>query len=245
MIRDCRAEKPEGWSYFVTNFAPVVERLTMRYGGDFEGTLAAFRKPDSSPFPSLEPMPERPFIGALRQRILAAAPARKAVNPIPLDLETVIEALAPLTMVEKQAAWFETMHFTPQQTAEALRMAAGTVEKIRVRAGELLRGKLDCWRVGLLAENAQSLGLEAAKASTKDCLPSKTFLDILDGQSTWRDREEIERHVSSCWHCIDHFCRMAEVIELRREVKPLSESESAHLRKKLGIEIQKKPFWKR
>ena len=245
MIRDCRAEKPEGWTFFITNFAPVVARLTAHYGGDMESTLAAFRRPESSPFQSLEPMPERPFIGELRQRILAAAPKRRAVNAIPLDLETVAEALAPFTMTEKQAAWFETMRFPPQQTAEALRMSPATVEKIRARAGELLRGKLDSWRAGLLAENGQSLSLEAAKASTKDCVPSKTFLDILDGQSTWRGREETERHVSNCWHCIDHFCRMAEVIELRREVKPLSESEAAAIRKKLGIESSKKPFWRR
>jgi hypothetical protein len=243
MIRDCRADKAEGWGHFVSNYAPVIRKLVAHYGGDFESALAMLRNPQSSPFQSMEPAPERWFVAEMRQKIVAAAPP--AAPDIPLDLETVADALAPLTMTEKQAAWFETMRFAAQPTAEALRMAPGTVEKIRARADELIRGKVDSWRRELLAANGRALGLEAAQGATEDCLPAKTFLDMLDGRSTWRTREEIDQHAGKCWHCIDHFCRMAEVIEILRGVQPLSEAEAAPLRKKLGIEARKKPFWKR
>ena len=89
------------------------------------------------------------------------------------------------------------------------------------------------------------VGVEAADAKTKDCLPAKAFLEILDGRSTWRDREEMTQHVGTCWHCVDHFCRMAEVVELLRGVQPLSEAEAAPLKKKLGIETRKPAFWRR
>jgi hypothetical protein len=243
MIRDCRADKAEGWAYFISNYAPVIRKLAAHYGADFESALAMLRNPQSSPFQSMEPAPERWLVAEMRQQIVAAAPP--STTEIPLDLETVAAALEPLTTVEKQAAWFETMRFAPQPTAEALRMAASTVEKIRERVDELIRGKVDSWRPGLLASNGRSLGLEAAKAATKSCLPAKTFLDVLDGRSTWRGREEIEQHVGSCWHCIDHFCRMAEVIEVLRGLQPLSEAEAAPLKKKLGIETPKRSFWKR
>ena len=243
MIRDCRADKAEGWAYFISNYTPVVRKLTAHYGADFESAMAMLRHPQSSPFRSMEPVPERWLVAELRQQIVAAAAA--AVPEIPLDLETVASALEPLTTVEKQAAWFETMQFPPQPTAEALRMAASTVEKIRERADELIRGKVDSWRRELLAANGPSLGLDAARAKANDCLPSKAFLDVLDGRSTWRGREEIEQHVGSCWHCIDHFCRMAEVIEILRGIQPLSESEAAPLKQKLGVETPKRSFWKR
>lgn len=243
MIRDCRADKAEGWSYFITNYVPLIRKLSAHYGADFERALAALRDPQSSPFQSMAPAPERWFVAEMRQKVVGLAPA---VSPdIPLDLESVAEALAPLTTVEKQVAWFETMRFAPAQTAEALRMAPSTVEKIRARASELIRGKVDSWRRELLAENGRALGLEAAQSASKDCLPAKTFLDVLDGRSSWRGREEIELHVSKCWHCIDHFCRMAEVIELLRELQPLSQSEAAPLMKKLGIETAKRGFWRR
>jgi hypothetical protein len=243
MIRDCRADKVEGWSYFVANYTPVIAKLVAHYGGDVESTLIALRQPGSGPFQSMEPSPERWFVGEVRQRIVAAAPPPKV--EMPLDLETVAAALEPLTTTEKQVAWFESMRFSPPQAAEALRMAPATVEKIRQRAGEMIRAKVDSWRRDMLAENGRSLGREAAQAETKDCLPSKTFLDILDGRSTWRGREETESHAGKCWHCIDHFCRMAEVIEVLRGVKPLSESDAAPWKKKLGIETAKKAFWRR
>ena len=57
---------------------------------------------------------------------------------------------------------------------------------------------------------------------------------------TWSGREDMERHVSGCWHCLDHFCRMAKVIELLRGLQPLDESEAAPLRKLLGVEPPRK-----
>ena len=210
----------------------MIRKLVVHYGGDFESALALLRNPQSSPFQSMEPAPERWFVAEMRQKIVAAAPP--ATPDIPLDLETVADALAPLTMTEKQAAWFETMRFAPQPTADALRMAAATVEKIRARADELIRGKVDSWQRELLAANGRALGLEASQGATKDCLPAKTFLEVLDGRSTWRGREEMEQHVGKCWHCIDHFCRMAEVIEILRGMQPLSEADGGAAEEKVG-----------
>jgi hypothetical protein len=72
----------------------------------------------------------------------------------------------------------------------------------------------------------------------------KVFLDVLDGRATWRGREEMERHVTRCWHCIDHFCRMAEVIQSLRGVQPLTGEESEPFRKLLGVRMQR-AGWKR
>jgi len=97
----------------------------------------------------------------------------------------------------------------------------------------------------VMADNGPELGKEAANRKTKECLPAKTFLEVLDGRSTWSGREEIERHVAGCWHCIDHFCRLAEVVELLRGVEPLSELEAAPFRAAMGIRTGGKTGWKR
>lgn len=247
MVRDCRANKPEGWSYFVASYVPVIRKLLTHYGANDSGALdrvlLGSRDPESSLFGSLEPAPERWFVAELRQKVLAEL--NTPVAEIEIDLETVADALQPLTMLEKQAAWIETMRYSPAETGPMLRVAAETVEKVRNRAAELLRGKVDSWRRSLLAENGAGLGREAAAAGTQDCLSVKTFLDILDGRMTWRGREELERHVNGCWHCIDHFCRMVEVVETLRGVQPLSEQEAAPYRKLLGVAEPKRPLWKR
>jgi hypothetical protein len=257
MIRDCRTNRPEGWRYFVSNYVPVIRKLVAHYcafpagaseagasdSAMVERVLAGVRDPQSSLFQSLEPAPERWFVAALRQKTLA-----EIVFPPPdheLELEAAAAAFAPLTLVEKQATWTEGMGYTAEQGGAMLRMAPATVAKIRDRAAELLRGQVDTWRRSILRENGPQLGLAASRARHEDCLSAKVFLDVLDGRASWRNREDMERHVTGCLHCVDHFCRMAEVIELLRGVQSLSDEEAAPYLKLMGVEAEKKKGWRR
>jgi len=248
MARDCRADLPEGWGHFIAEYVPLVRRLLAHYGsaGDaalLHRVLLSLRNPESSMFQALDPAPERWFVAELRQKVLAelAAP----VPEMDLDLETLAAALEPLTVVEKQAAWFETMQYTPAETGPMVKMEPKTVEKIRRRSAELIRGKVDHWSSTMLAANGPALGRAAAAGKGKDCLPVKAFLDLIDGRTTWRGREEMERHVNRCWHCVDHFCRMVEVVEMLRGLEPLSGAEAEPFRKLLGIAAGKPSGWKR
>jgi hypothetical protein len=247
MIRDCRADLPQGWRYFASNYIPPIRRILSQYpngsGTPLENILLSLRQPDSKLFQSLDPSPERWFLAQLRQAVLAQLTVPQP--EIPLDLETVTGALEPLTVVEKQAAWFETMRYDAAVTGQMMRISPGTVEKIRGRASELIRGKVDAWRRTLLAENGLALGREAAAASGADCLPLKAFLDVLDGRTTWRNRELTEEHANRCWHCLDHFCRTVEVVWLSRSCRPLSDAEAAPYWKILGVGAEKRPAWKR
>jgi hypothetical protein len=253
MIRDCRADKPEGWLHFISNYIPVVRQVAAHYAPmanqgpniDIPGIVKFLRQPDSLLFQSLEPAPERWFVAELRQRVIAQlpAPADLSAAASPIDLEILSDAFQPLTLTEKQAVWMETMLYPAAEAGPMLRMAPATVEKVRERAAELLRGKLDVWNRQVLAENGRALGAAAAAGATKDCQSAKVFLDILDGRTSWRGREEMERHVLGCWHCIDLFCRMVEVVHLLRIVKPLEESEAQPYRELLGVAAAKKRRW--
>ena len=250
MIRDCREGRAEGWCYFIANYVPAIRKLLSHYQpatADHAATLArvlaAVREPESSIFQSLEPAPERWFVAQLRQRVVAelagSAPA------VELDLETVAAALESLTLVEKQAVWLETMLYPAAQTGVLLRMAPATAEKIRAKAAELLRGKIDSWNRTMLADNGLALGRAAEAAKGAECLPPKPFLDMLDGRTTWLGRQQLEQHVTRCWHCIDHFCRLVEVVELLRDNQPLSDAEAAQFQDLLGVRRETRPAWKR
>jgi hypothetical protein len=246
MVRDCRANRPEGWRYFISNYLPVIQKLLDHYAGntrDLDRVLLAVRGSGPGLFDSLEPAPERWFVARLRQNVLAemAAP----VSDIPLGLEDVAEALGPLTLTEKQAAWTESMSYTPEAAGAMLRMAPATVAKIRDRAAELLRARGTAWRRTILAENGRALGRAASEAAGPECLGDKTFLDVLDGRSTWSGREEMERHVGGCWHCIDHFCRLAEVIELLRGARPLPAEEAHRFIRLLNLPGEERSLWQR
>jgi len=253
MVRDCRDGRDEGWSYFVSNYTPVIHRIVAHYlpgsaaDGLVERLLIAMRQPQSPLFQSHDPAPERWFVAEMRQQVLGVIDElRSGAEPEPaLDLELLGGALETLTVVEKQAVWLETMLYTPQETGTLLRMEPRTIEKIRDRAADLLRGMLDTWRRTLLADNGRQLGRLASTVRTAECPPAKAFLDMLDGRSTWQRREELERHLTGCWYCIDHYCRMAEVLELVRGIQPLPEDEAAKFRAALGIRPPNKTLWQR
>ncbi len=209
--------------------------------------MAAIRDPQSSLFASVDPVPERPFVAAMRQHVLGALD-RMAPVPEPemgIDLESLTAALEPLTLLEKQAVWLETMRYSPAETAAMLRSAPATIEKIRDKAGERLRAETNHWSAALLPDNGRQLSLAAEASGTQGCLPAKAFLDMLDGRTTWKGREDLERHAHGCWRCIDHFCRLVETVELLRGVQPLPDTEAKPLCELLGIPAAKQPGWKR
>lgn len=246
MARDCREDRAEGWRYLAANYVPVIRKLLAHYSPPqqpaIEEVLRALKRPESSLFHSQEPLLERVFVAELRQTILAGL--RFSAPELPLDLDTVAAAFEPLTVAERQAAWTESMGHTAEAAGAMLRMAPGTIAKIRDRAAELLRGHADRWRRSILRENGPELGRAAYASRTAECPPSKAFLDVLDGRTPWSGREQMEPHVRSCLHCVDHFCRMAEAIELLRSVRPLSDSEAAPYYDALGIAAPKRTGWR-
>jgi hypothetical protein len=248
MIQDCRANRLEGWSYFLTNYLPVVRQFLKHYFPDRAADQSLLERVlRTNLFQSLDPAPERTFVAELRQHVLRAVEADRAsaAPEISIDIEALGAALEPLTLTEKLVAWFETMYYAVSDTGRMLRMSPQTAEKIRARAAELIRGSLDAWRSSVLPENGPLLGQAASALSTKDCLPAKAFFDVIDGRTTWRGREEMEQHVKGCWHCLDHYCRLLEVVDVLRASKPLPEAEAEGYKRLLGIEAPKRSFWKR
>jgi hypothetical protein len=250
MVRDCRADLPQGWTHFVSYYVPVIRRILAQYAPDqardpklLDSVLLAIRRPESSMFNSIEPAPERWFVAELRQKVVAEL--KPSAAEIEIGLDSVSAALQPLTMTERQAVWFETMHYAPGETGPMLRISAQTVEKVRERAAELIRGSVDAWRRTLLAENGSGLGKEALAARGKDCLPAKAFLDVIEGRSVWREREMMDQHLRNCWHCVDHFCRLVEVNEWLRGNQPLSPAEAEPFFQLLGVAAAKPSGWKR
>lgn len=241
MIRDCREDKPEGWAYFITHYVPAIRILAGHYGVDADEVIRGVRGSDL--FRSVEPGPERYFVAALRQHMVNSVPLREPEIAIPL--ETLAAALAPLTVTEKQAAWFESMRYSPEETGPMLRMDPATVGAIREKAAELLRGHADAWRRDLIAENGPALGRAAAAARGGSCVTAKQIADIIDGRATWQARDMAERHMADCWHCVDHVCRLREAERVLRLSKPLEETEAPAYARMLGVPEAKRPFWQK
>jgi hypothetical protein len=234
MMQDCRADKAEGWSYFLIHYIPVIQTLITRYfperGHDtqlLDRVLVSLRNTNSSLFHSLDPAPERHFVAELRQRVVAELAAECAAIGI-----EALTALEPLTTTAKQVVWLQTMHYGKHDIGTMLRMSPATVEKISAQAAELASNPRLCTSV--------------SQFKSEQCVSAKALLDVIDGRSTWSTRDELERHIQSCWYCIDHFCRLREVCFLLSRATPLSEQEAERFKSMLGlVATDKRSLWKR
>lgn len=246
MVRDCRDNRPEGWAYLVTNYVPVIRRLLANYydgrTGLLDRMLQQLKNPQSSLWAKPGHAEERIFVAALRQELLrlTEADAASQAPSIPLDLETLTQALEPFTVIERQYVWLESMGYSNEVTAEMMNLDVTSSEAARARADEALRNVLDRWKRGLVAENGLTLGRLATATQGERCLPAKAYLDTLDGRITWHHKKDYEFHMMQCWHCVDHFCRIREADFAINKSKPLTEAEAAPFLQKLGVTLPKK-----
>lgn len=245
MIRDCRDGKPEGWTHFITHYVPAIRVLSSHYFPAADADALIHGALTSGLFQSMEPVAERPLLILLRAAVLAQGERGAPAGSASVELDTLSAAFESLTFLEKQAVWFEVLQYDESASARMLKMDPATAQKVRQRAAELLRGKLDRWSLHVLAEEAGPLRRAALQAATPQCLPARAFLDLIDGRATWKSRGEAERHAHACWHCIDHFCRLREVSILRDGQSPLTPQESAPFLRALGLPLPAPPRWKR
>ena len=210
MIRDCQADKADGWLYLVDEFAPAIAATALHYGGTdstVRTVIERLRGP-ASLLKGMEPCHQREFLYQLRPLILEAA--GKTMAPGAPDLEIVTEALQPLSATERQAAWLETFGYDAATTAVLMRMAPETVAKLRDRVGELLRGKLDDWSAGMLARHGLALGNELETQTIAEPMEFRHCLDVIDGRVTWQRRTGLERQLEAHWPEVHKGCRIRE-----------------------------------
>jgi len=240
MVTDCQAGKPEGWRYLVQRFLPALRVMANHYGG---GEAAVGRLIQAGHrLEGFVPEPERQILINLRPPLLkecgwTGGQARS------LDLETVAEALEPLTAVERQLAWFETMDYTSQDAALFLHVSEETGAKAWQNARDALRARLDHWTVTLFKENGGNLAEEALAQVPAEPVPVRVHLDLIDGRLTWRDRAEVDRKVTASWFEIDHLCRVREADEALRHAVALTGEETAAYLRQLNLPVPKVKSW--
>lgn len=245
MIHDCPAGAAAGWTHFVKTFLPALRDMVRHYGandGALERLPEKLRQAGPALWVSEGLIGERDFLTRLRGLVLdAAAPQPDAA----LTLEAMAEAFEPLTLVERQVVWLDTMRYDAGAAAVLMRISPESSGAIRERAEELLRLKLDSWSKGMLRRNGAALQEAARAEAPEHPLGVREFLDIIDGRATWSYRRDLEMRLAASWYEIDHFCRLREADHLLRAAKPLSEEESAAWLMKFGVEPRRPPLWKR
>ena len=241
MVVDCKAAKPEGWMFFAQRIVPALRLLARHYKLGEEAVHRFVTKPDL--FRDATPMPEREFLTHQREALLAAG-GYQGGKAGTLELETVAEAFAELTTVERQIAWLETLEYSTAEAAWLLRASEETAAKARTKAGDALRAKLDSWTATILRDNGALLGAEARAVTPNEPTTLRVCYDLIDGRLTWRDRAEFEHRLQNSWWEIDQLCRAREADEALRASQNLTEDEAHEFLTNLKLPSKKpKKSW--
>jgi hypothetical protein len=248
-LRGCEDGNAESWRIFLSDYTPIILQLAVIYVPDstrlgeqvWHEVLQTLTGDGFSRLRALEHRAEREFLLDLRGLFLeAAAPKQDGADdlasaPRP-TLRAVVELLKGLPLLHQQVLFAKLAGYSDGGIERIYNVtpavAAQSLERLQTDYAALLRRDQDvcpwpaAW-IGVLRD--------ARAAKTDSCSRVREQVRMLDGQSSWYEKELLEQHMVSCIHCLESWAALREIVYWRREAKPRSRDEINHLLSGLRI----------
>lgn len=254
----CLAGDPAGWHQALATYAPLARQLLGHY---FPGLDAAalltqvFREAKADQarlWRTFAGTSEKEFLLHFRRFLLEQGRVARGAPPeTPLTPESFRALLEPFPPLQREMLVLSFHRYTPEELSAMMKFQAQTTRAAVEQARELLRTQLGA-AVGPEVAQGDHDALFAAleEQRGKACVPDKTYVRIVDGQITWRDREEVDRHIADCLYCLNRFAEFREVHHFFHTLPPAGEAEVAGLAAALGLPAEAgagkgKTWWQR
>ena len=241
MISGCQNGEREAWGEFARRYSPyaifILEHsfpeLAQEISGHMDRIFAQTREGDF--FQAFQGRREREFLIHFRGRVWDYGLSMTPVPETPMDRELLQKVTEGFSMTQQQILWMNLQGVAAPTAAAVLLVDAATVAEVLQKANTNLRALLDRWSASTLAESGRSLMQAARGWSGSDCLNDHVFGKMIDGQMSWQDREKIERHVRSCFYCVDRFTACREVVYCLRKLPLAEEKDVSRILAAAGI----------
>lgn len=248
MAEDCAAGERLGWLEFVRDYAPITRHLLEHYFPELKpeieqhvlGVFQRARANNNAWCKSVKFQNEREFMVPFRDLVFTYG--RTVVRvPVPeLSLEQFKEVVKDQNVVEREVMWLYVKGYDGTRIAPMMMNAEATANSVKVVADERLKALFPAATVDAFSVSSRTLIEAAEKAKTPDCLPLKTFNNIVNGQISWRERDVAEQHIRDCFYCIDRFTGFQEMVRLRKDATPLPGPQVDAILRELGFAAAKK-----
>ena len=246
MISGCQNGEREAWGEFARRLSPyaifILEHsfpeLAQESSGHLDRIFAQMREGDF--FSAFQGRREREFLMHFRGRVWDYGLGMTPVPETPLDRELLEKVTDGFSMTQQQILWMNLQGVGAPTAAAVLLVDAATVVEVLKKTNTNLRALLDRWSASTLAESGRSLMRAARGWSGSDCLGDHVFGKMIDGQTSWQDREKIERHVRSCFYCVDRYTACREVVYCLRKLPLAEEKDVSRILAAVGIHAEEK-----
>ncbi len=246
MISGCRNSERESWGEFALRYSPyaifILEHsfpeLTQEISGHVDRIFVQTREGDF--FTVFQGRRERDFLMHFRRLVWDYGLSMTPVPETPMNRELLEKVTDGFSMTQQQILWMNLQGVAAPTAATVLLVDVATVTEVLKKANTNLRALLDRWSVNTLAESGRSLVQAARNWSGSDCPSDSVFGRMIDGQISWHDREKLERHVRSCFYCIDRFTACREVVYCMRKLPLAEEKDVSRILAAAGISATEK-----
>lgn len=248
MVQDCSADVRLGWEEFVRDYALITSQLLDHYFPVLhpeldQHVLGVFQRAHANSnawFKEITFQNEREFLMAYREMLFAYARTVARVPTPELSLEQFRDIVKDQSVVEREIMWLFVKGYKAQQISPMMMNAEATSNAVKCVADQRLKDLFPAMTADAFNISARSLIEAAEKTKTPDCLPLKTFNNIVNGQVSWRERDVAEQHIRDCFYCIDRFTSFQEMIRLKKDAKPAPEAQVDPILVSLGLGAAKK-----
>ena len=241
MISGCLKGEAESWREFARQYSPyavfVLEpsfpELKQEIASHVDRIFAQTRGGDF--FTAFQGRREREFLLHFRNLVWNYGRSLTAVPETLLDRELLEKITDGFTLLQREIVWISLKGFAAPITCAILMVDAATATEVLKKANANLRRLVDRWSENTLAESGRSLLLAVPGWSGKDCLGDSAYGKIVDGQISWRDRDAMERHLRSCFYCVDRFTSHKEVVYCLRKLPAAPKTDVSRILAAVGI----------
>jgi hypothetical protein len=239
ILAGCVAGQPEAWRAFLGETTPIAFELFGVYlpwsaeaRRDF--WREALRALSANSFERLRAFPhqaEREFLVELRAFLLERAQpllgSEQNFLPGPAPTtQSLTRLLQGLPLLHQEIIFLKLAGYSDATLEDLLRVSPGVaqagLERLRGEYGGALgRSEDRCpWPAAWLAV----IG-EARAARQQDCPPLRLMIRVLDGQTSWYEKDPVEQHRTGCLSCLEQWTSLLEVMGWMKRAKGWSDSQ--------------------
>jgi len=230
MLTGCIEEEFRHWELFVStygslaqnlverHFAPLKDRLPQVTFEIFESTAQndrAFLKEFSG-------SSEREFLIHFEKEVFSVARRHSEKNETQSEFDASFlgNLFDTVPLAHQEVALLAMKGNRPEESNKILRVPLALVQTGETEVRKKW-SKVQNQEVSRFPRLSDGIRQQIESQRGPNCPAVKVFSDVMDGRIVWRDKQQIENHISECLHCLERETTLKELLFYLRALPPL------------------------
>jgi len=230
MLSGCVRGEHRFWEFFVSTYGSLAQHLVKQHFPNATSQLAeingelldSISENDRAFFREFSGSDERDFLIYFEQKVFAIARSHSTEQKSPgeFDFETLERLFEKVPLAYQEVAWLAMNGYQQDPTNKIIRVPLALVQNAEAEV-------LKQWREILSREIStfpllqDDLRQQVEGQKGVNCPAIKVFSDLMDGRIVWREKQQVENHVSECLYCLDRETSVKETLFHLRFLEPL------------------------